>query len=96
MNVMRETSMEIRYIDSPREVVRLAVIVYAHVTNELNKIGVGGNNLTPGISDRLLRAPLSCQAGNILRQVVESAKDIGKKIDLIGTELYKVSLYTRF
>lgn len=93
---MRETSMEIRYIDSPREVVRLAVVVYAHVTNELNEIGVGGNNLTPGISDRFLRTPLSCQAGNILRQVVESAKDIGKKIDLIGTELYKVSLYTRF
>jgi hypothetical protein len=96
MNVMRETSMEIRYIDSPREVVRLAVVVYAHVTNELNEIGVSGNNLTPGISDRFLRAPLSCKAGNILRQVVESAKDIGKKIDLIGTELYKVSLYTRF
>jgi hypothetical protein len=93
---MRETSMEIRYIDSSREVVRLAVIVYAHITNELNKIGVSSNNLTLGITDRFLRAPLSCQAGNFLRQIVESAKDIGKKIDLIGTELYKISLYTRF
>jgi hypothetical protein len=96
MNVVGEASMEIRYINSPRKVVRFAVIVYAHIADKLNEIGVCGNNLILGVCNRFLRAPLSCQTGDILCQVMESTEDIRKEIDLIRTELYKVRLYASF